>query len=125
VSWNGRRCFGDDVLTDWIERYQPDLVFSGHVHQSPFTAKGSWADRIGGTWIFNAGHQIGPVPSHVILDTDMPGAFWFSMAGAEYASLDVEPSGAFPAVEDPPAWLIEMVRQAAPMAGESRPPDRG
>ena len=31
----------------------------------------SWADRIGATWVFNAGRQIGPVPCH---RRDRPGA---------------------------------------------------
>ena len=82
TSWDGERSFGDAVLRGWIERHQPDLVLSGHVHQSPFTRGGSWADRIGATWVFNAGHQIGPLPSHIIVDTEQPGAYWV-LAGCD------------------------------------------
>ena len=57
TSWGGSRYFGDVELEQWIAAYQPDMVFSGHVHQSPFAQGGSWVDRIGSTWVFNAGHQ--------------------------------------------------------------------
>ncbi len=36
TSWGGKRFFGDVELVQWIERYQPSMVISGHVHQSPF-----------------------------------------------------------------------------------------
>ncbi len=52
--------FGDASLRSWIRRHQPDVVLSGHVHQSPFSRGGAWADRIGRTWVFNAGHQDRP-----------------------------------------------------------------
>ena len=35
---------------------------------SPFKPAGAWADRIGDTWIFNPGRQIGLVPAHVEID---------------------------------------------------------
>jgi hypothetical protein len=38
------------------------------VHDSPFKAAGGWADRIGRTWVFNAGRQIGPTPANVVVD---------------------------------------------------------
>ncbi|MFZ8480587.1 hypothetical protein ACO1ND_14100, partial [Staphylococcus aureus] len=44
VSWGGKRYFGDAELVGWIDRYQPAMVISGHVHQSPFIADGSWFD---------------------------------------------------------------------------------
>src|SRR5690606_15407107 len=62
VSWNGRRHYGDAALNGWIAKYRPDFVFSGHVHEAPFARDGSWVDRIGDTWVFNAGRQIGPIP---------------------------------------------------------------
>ena len=62
-------------------------MLSGHVHQSPFTRDGSWADRIGDTWVFNAGHQIGPLPSHIVVDTERPGAYWCSLAATEVTPL--------------------------------------
>ena len=47
TSWGGARYFGDTELAQWIGEYQPDIVFCGHVHQSPFVKDGSWVDRIG------------------------------------------------------------------------------
>ena len=53
-------------------QYRPDIVLTGHIHQSPFRNGGSWVDRIGDTWVFNAGRQIGPSPTHVIVDPGAP-----------------------------------------------------
>lgn len=72
---------GDAVLTEWIARFAPDLVLSGHIHNAPFYAEGAWVDRLGETWVFNAGRQIGQEPSHVILDLDAMTARWVSMEG--------------------------------------------
>jgi Icc-related predicted phosphoesterase len=88
VAWIGRRYVGDEDLLRWIHLYQPDMVLTGHIHQSPFRAGGSWVDRIGQTWVFNAGRQIGPEPCHVIVDTDARRAMWFSQAGREVVPLD-------------------------------------
>lgn len=113
TSWAGKRSFGDEAVRGWIERFQPDFVFCGHVHQSPFTSKGAWADKIGGTWIFNAGHQIGPFPSHVIVDTDGGQAYWRSLMGGEWVDLQGSASHPFPELQSPPDWLIDMGRAAA------------
>jgi Icc-related predicted phosphoesterase len=88
VSWAGQRHFGDVELLGWIRQYNPDLVLCGHIHQSPFRSGGSWVDLIGSTWVFNAGRQIGPCPTHIILDLDAPAAEWFSLAGTERVRLD-------------------------------------
>jgi Icc-related predicted phosphoesterase len=88
VSWAGQRHFGDSELSTWIERYRPDMVLTGHIHQAPFRNGGSWVDRIGDTWVFNAGRQIGPKPTHVIVDTDARTASWFSLAGNQLVPLD-------------------------------------
>jgi Icc-related predicted phosphoesterase len=117
VSWDGRRFYGDDGLGPLILRHQPDLVLAGHVHQAPFTRAGSWADRIGDTWVFNAGHQIGPLPSHVVVDTARRTAFWNSLAGAEVAALEAPLARPFPPVADPPPWLLAIARPAAPPPG--------
>lgn len=45
-------------------------------------------DRLGSTWVFNPGRQIGPSPAHVIFNTDESVALWFSLAGAEFVHLD-------------------------------------
>ena len=71
TCWDGSNFFGDAELVGWIEQYKPDIVLSGHIHQSPFQKGGSWVDRIGNTWVFNAGRQIGPCPTHIVFDTDV------------------------------------------------------
>ena len=112
TSWGGKKSFGDEALREWIATYKPDIVLSGHVHQSPFVADGSWADRIGSTWVFNAGHQIGPVPSHIVIDTDGPRAFWLSLYGQETADLaDLTDGGRGP-LTDRPEWLGPMAQLA-------------
>lgn len=94
TCWTGRRHYGDADIGGWIERYQPDFVLTGHVHQPPFKPDGAWADRIGKTWVFNAGHQIGPVPAHIELDLDAGRATWRSLMGEE--SLDLAAATAPP-----------------------------
>jgi len=93
VSWSGQRHFGDVELSGWIAAYQPDLVFGGHVHEAPFVRGGSWASRVGQSWVFNPGRQIGEVPTHIALDTDRMQAAWFSFEGAGVLDLvaDAEP----------------------------------
>jgi Icc-related predicted phosphoesterase len=112
TSWNGRRHYGDADLAYWIERYVPDIVFTGHIHEAPFKREGSWADRIGKAWVFNSGRQIGPTPTHVIIDTQARAAAWFSLAGAESvnlnAALERQP------LDDAPAWLTSPVRDPSP-----------
>ena len=88
VSWAGQKYIGDADVVRWIERYRPNIVLTGHIHESPFRKGGSWVDRIGTTWVFNAGRQIGPVPTHIVIDTAEPRAMWFSLAGNEVVPLD-------------------------------------
>jgi Icc-related predicted phosphoesterase len=90
TSGNGTRHYGDDRLVGWIGDYAPDLVLCGHIHQSPFRDGGSWIDRLGSTWVFNAGCQIGPVPACVTFDTEAREAVWSSLAGSERARLDAD-----------------------------------
>jgi Icc-related predicted phosphoesterase len=78
LAWDGRRAWGDEVLTGWIARFAPDLVLSGHVHQAPFVRDGGWADRVGTTWVFNPGQQAGPVPARVEVDLAAGTAVWTS-----------------------------------------------
>ncbi|MCU0968949.1 MAG: metallophosphoesterase [Rubrivivax sp.] len=87
TCWTGRRHYGDADVAGWIRRFAPDLVLCGHVHEPPFKPQGAWADRIGPTWIFNAGRQIGPVPAHIEIDLDAGRARWRSMMGDESLSL--------------------------------------
>lgn len=83
TCWTGRKHYGDADVAEWIARYRPDMVLSGHVHQPPFRPDGAWADRIGPTWVFNAGHQIGSVPAHIEIDLEAGSATWRSMLGSE------------------------------------------
>ncbi len=83
TCWTGRRDYGDADLREWIEEFQPDIVHAGHVHESPFKSDGSWIDRIGHTWVFNAGHQIGKVPAFIELDLSRQQARWASIMGTE------------------------------------------
>jgi len=99
VSWTGRTHFGDAAVAEWIARFQPSLVLGGHVHQAPFARDGSWIDRVGETWVFNPGRQIGPVPTHIVIDTVTGTAEWYSLAGNERVDLTVpafEGAVAFP-----------------------------
>lgn len=87
TCWTGRRDYGDADLGGWIARFAPDFVLCGHVHQPPFRHDGAWADRIGPTWVFNPGRQIGPVPAHVELDLAAGAASWRSLMGEEALDL--------------------------------------
>ena len=87
TCWTGRRDYGDGDLGGWIAEHRPDLVLSGHVHQSPFVEDGNWADRVGGAWVLNAGNQRGPVPARIEIDLDRAAATWYSLMGAETADL--------------------------------------
>jgi Icc-related predicted phosphoesterase len=82
VSWTGKEDAGDTALVTMIHELQPDFVFSGHIHNSPFRSGGAWASQIGRTWIFNAGRQLGAPPAHIELDLTLRTARWTSQAGA-------------------------------------------
>lgn len=105
TSWGGQRHYGDASLTEWIGTYRPDIVFTGHIHEAPFKRGGSWVDRIGPTWVFNAGQQIGPTPAHVVVNTEAREAAWFSLAGAEIVRLDAPLERPVPELLAMPAWM--------------------
>jgi Icc-related predicted phosphoesterase len=88
VSWTGKVHAGDAALVDLMGELRPDLVFSGHIHNSPFRTGGGWASKIGPTWSFNAGRQIGSPPAYIELDLAKRTARWVSQAGTEEISLD-------------------------------------
>jgi Icc-related predicted phosphoesterase len=117
VSWGGSRFFGDVELENWIAEHRPDIVFSGHVHQAPFVKDGSWVDHVGTTWVFNAGHQFGAPPSHLIVDTDEAKALWFSAAGNQVVHLDRPLERPLAKLEELPAWLVDAGPAAGPMPG--------
>ncbi len=83
TSWTGKRFIGDLELNKWIKQYQPDAVFTGHIHESPFMPDGGWADQIGKTWVFNAGSYMGDIPSHIVIDLETMRVNWYSLAGDE------------------------------------------
>ncbi|MDB5631988.1 MAG: hypothetical protein JWR49_843 [Tardiphaga sp.] len=114
TSWGGKRYFGDVELAQWIQGYQPSMVISGHVHQSPFVADGSWFDQLGVTWVFNAGHQFGRPPAHIVLDIDDGTAFWLSAAGDETIDLNAPLQRPAASIVDPPNWLTSLGRVADP-----------
>jgi Icc-related predicted phosphoesterase len=93
TSWTGRRFYGDADLNGWIEQHRPDLVLCGHVHQSPFTDGGSWVDQLGSTWVVNSGREPGPVPTHIVIDTDTRIARWSSSEGVQERSFAAQYSG--------------------------------
>jgi len=90
TCWTGRRHYGDADVGGWIERFRPDIVLTGHVHEPPFKPAGAWADRIGKTWVFNPGRQIGPVPAHIEIDFGAGVAVWRSLMGEEQFSLSAD-----------------------------------
>lgn len=88
VSWTGKEHAGDAFLVDIIRELTPDFVFSGHIHNSPFRTGGAWAARLGRTWVFNPGKQLGVPPAYIELDLAKRTARWVSQAGDEEILLD-------------------------------------
>jgi hypothetical protein len=82
-----KKFLGDPYLLEWINRFKPDLVLSGHVHNAPFYPEGSWIDRIGDTWVFNPGREPGPIPTHLNLDLDAMSAEWIAVEGESIRQL--------------------------------------
>jgi hypothetical protein len=115
VSWSGSRYFGDVELVRLIEQHRPDIVFSGHVHQSPFTKGGSWVDRIGSTWLFNVGHQYGAPPAHIVFNAEEDAALWFSAAGNEFVDLGEPLQRPVQKLNALPGWLTAADRPGAPL----------
>ena len=89
TSWTGRKFVGDEFLRGWIDRFQPEMVLSGHIHNSPFYEAGSWIDRIGKKWVFNPGRQIGPQPTTITLDLSTMTAEWNSQEGRSVRDLRI------------------------------------
>jgi Icc-related predicted phosphoesterase len=114
TSWDGKRSFGDKELTQWIAEYRPDLVFSGHVHYAPVQPGGSWIDRIGSTWVFNAGYQLGPMPACVVIDTDEEAILWFSTTRLEQARLGAHEPRDVERMTEIPAWFTGADRILGP-----------
>ncbi len=95
TCWTGRKAIGDDYLRGWIERYQPEMVLSGHIHNAPFfEPQGSWIDRIGRTWVFNPGRLIGSEPTSITIDLDTMTAHWRSVTDRVDRDLAALPASA-------------------------------
>jgi Icc-related predicted phosphoesterase len=94
VSWMGKEFGGDKFLVEWIRRFEPDLVLSGHIHNAPFVPRGSWIDRIGRTWVFNPGKQIGRCPTYLIFNPEEMRVDWDSTENRGMQELNI-PAGTF------------------------------
>ena len=121
TSWGGKRFFGDVELAQWIRSYQPSMVISGHVHQSPFIPDGSWFDRLGDSWCFNAGLQPGRPPVYIVLDFDPNTAFWLAAGEAQCIDLNAPLQRPASVVVDEPAWLTSLGRIADPNLARPAP----
>src|SRR5690606_38734957 len=67
----------------------PDFLLSGHMRNAPWLAGGSWWDRRGQTFVFNAGFDpLGEFPCHILLDTTRREATWKHPGGHEHIQLD-------------------------------------
>jgi Icc-related predicted phosphoesterase len=118
TSWGGKRFFGDVDLVQWIARYRPSMVISGHVHQSPFITDGSWYDRLGDTWVFNSGLQPGRPPVYTVLDLDEAKAFWLPAGDARYIDLNAPLARPALPITQPPEWLISLDRIVDPILAQ-------
>jgi len=93
TAWTGKKEIGDGYLHAWIDRYRPDMVLSGHIHNAPFYERGSWVDRIGPTWVFNPGRVTGAEPASLTIDLDAQQAEWRSVGDHSVRDLNSQPQG--------------------------------
>ena len=57
------------ALGQFIEEFQPRMVFCGHDHQAPFRSD-TCCEQVGLTYVFNPGHDPdGKQPCHIVLET--------------------------------------------------------
>ena len=110
TSWGGSRYFGDVELVQWIERYRPDMVISGHVHQSPFVSDGSWFDRLGDN--LGAQHRATAGPAPDLYRDRPPRTPRLLAGGGRGAMIDLSAPVQRPAaaVGKPPDWLTSLDR---------------
>ena len=91
----GRALVPDPDLAEWIDRWKPDLVVCGDIHQAPWVSGGAWVDQRGSTWLINAGHQAGPMPAHVVIDLDPASghatAEWVALPGRDRIEMPFAP----------------------------------
>jgi len=79
-----------ELLDDSLAmKYAPDFLLSGHMRRAPWQERGSWWDRRGRTFLFNAGFDPdSPFPCHILLDTTRRQAIWQHARGYERIRLD-------------------------------------
>ncbi len=94
LSWTGSKHHGDPELPRLLELHEPDVVLCGHIHQAPFVVDGGWVEQRGASWLFNSGHQMGPVPAHTFLDLGRGIATWWSSTGSGEMSFGTPRQGA-------------------------------
>jgi Icc-related predicted phosphoesterase len=87
LSWTGKRHYADVLLPELIAKHAPTAVFCGHIHEAPFESEGSWNERAGDTWLFNAGRQQGEVPARIELDFAQGSARWVTEGREEQCQL--------------------------------------
>ena len=87
LSWTGKRHYADALLPELIQRHAPTAVLCGHIHEAPVQEQGSWRERVGDTWLFNAGKQPGDEPARIELDFGQGLATWVTAAGAQTCAL--------------------------------------
>lgn len=80
ISRTGKSSWGGNPqVNKWVQDYQPDFVFCGHIHEAPF-GRGSWNETIGKTRLFNGGRaprfQRKAEPPHLILNLDRHQVIW-------------------------------------------------
>ncbi len=93
TGWNGKNYSGDAFLTGLIRQYKPDLVLSGHIHNSPFRNEGHWCDRVDTTWVFNPGRQPSSTPATIVFDLDTMEATWDSEMDTQTVNLISQAQG--------------------------------
>ena len=113
TSWSGSKSMGGADLEQWIGQHNPDIVVAGHIHQSPFVKDGSWADRIGATWVFNPGGQYGVTPAFIALETTVGEAVWISAMDVQTARLEAPLQRPIPSANAVPGWFA--ARASAPI----------
>jgi len=70
-------------------KFAPDFLLAGHMRCAPWLADGSWWDRRGRTFVFNAGFDpASAFPCHILLDTVRREAIWRHARGHERIRLD-------------------------------------
>jgi Icc-related predicted phosphoesterase len=92
LSLTGARSVGDPELPRLLERFHPDVVLCGHVHESPFVSGGGWVAQRSGAWLFNSGQLHGADPAHIVIDLDRGDASWWSYEGSDETRFEVGPS---------------------------------